>query len=341
MVYAERLGRLLDLGFPDPQQARAIYAWLDPAAMAAPAERKRPMALDEDGRLAPGFPLAAVPQGNLLNTLLAQGGEASAWELAALVNKLLIADQVDIGNPEAVHACAADAARYLNLALEEIGGGELRQAEQLFMSSYLEHLFRAGFSLTLRLQRRARALAREPIFPWLDGPYRAFLDGLLRDKPLFCAATGRAGERPFASRSDLQAAEEQLAAIEGLRELFSGCLPLALPDRDGWDLRGCLPASVSELTLSDLLLTAFGNVLLERPFAPEPIPVADLPALQQRVSRDGRVDPALRNGLHAQLEALVAGSGVFADWCLDVWEEEFCAADLDPRYLGGLIVRVR
>lgn len=341
LVYAERLGRLLDQGFPDPQQARAIYAWLDPAGVVAPNERKRPFALDDFGRLAPGFPLAAVPSGNLLATLLAKGGESAAWELAALVNKLLIADGVDVGKPEAVRACAAAAARTLNLALEELCDGDPQRAEQLFASCYLEHLFRAGFSLTLRLQRRARSLRREPFYPWLDGPWRAALEALAQDRPRLHSGEGR-GERPFASRTDLQAAEAQLAESEALCGLFAGKLPFALPAREGWDLSGCHPATALELTLSDLLLTALGNRLLGRAFAPEPIPAAELAALQQKVTRAGKVDAALRQELRAQLDGLVAGCGPFADWCCDLWEEEFCGArDLDPRYLGGLIVRLR
>jgi hypothetical protein len=61
------------------------------------------------------------------------------------------------------------------------------------------------------------------------------------------------------------------------------------------------------------------------------------------VSRDGRLDPQLRAQTVAWLDELVPGAGAFGTFCLDLWNEEFCAVqggELDPRYLGGLIVRL-
>ena len=51
-----------------------------------------------------------------------------------------------------------------------------------------------------------------------------------------------------------------------------------------------------------------------------------------------KFDPELRTRTLAWLESLEAGAGTFGDFCLDLWEEEFCAVDsaaLDPRYVGG------
>jgi hypothetical protein len=40
---------------------------------------------------------------------------------------------------------------------------------------------------------------------------------------------------------------------------------------------------------------------------------------------------------------MLSGAGQFADFCLDIWQEEFCALKIeqvDPRYLSGLIMRL-
>jgi hypothetical protein len=42
------------------------------------------------------------------------------------------------------------------------------------------------------------------------------------------------------------------------------------------------------------------------------------------------------------LESLENGGGNFADFCLEIWAEEFCPLKpdgLDPEYVGGLLIR--
>jgi hypothetical protein len=92
-----------------------------------------------------------------------------------------------------------------------------------------------------------------------------------------------------------------------------------------------------------MFLTALANRVLGRPFAPQPLPGAELAALHGLVSRQGRVAPELRRQTLAWLETLEPGGGDFGETCLALWEEGFCriaAPDLDPRFVDGLIVRV-
>ncbi|MFO7984093.1 MAG: DUF6178 family protein, partial [Desulfuromonadales bacterium] len=97
------------------------------------------------------------------------------------------------------------------------------------------------------------------------------------------------------------------------------------------------------LKLSDFFLTALANKLLGREFAPHPVPVGELPVLHQKVSRNGRLDADLRKKTVQWADALVDSAGEFVDFSLDVWHKEFCALkpeQLDPRFIGGLIVKV-
>ena len=96
------------------------------------------------------------------------------------------------------------------------------------------------------------------------------------------------------------------------------------------------------MTLSTIFLTALANQLLGRAFAPLPLAVAELAELQQMIARHGRLDPVLRDRTVTWLESLVPGGGAFGEFALSYWDEEFCAvppATLDPRYVGGLIIR--
>ena len=55
-----RAGRLLDQGFPEPDTAPEVYAWLDPETFVAGAERKLPFGGSETGGRAGGGPAAGA-----------------------------------------------------------------------------------------------------------------------------------------------------------------------------------------------------------------------------------------------------------------------------------------
>ncbi|HKK00585.1 MAG TPA: DUF6178 family protein, partial [Desulfuromonadales bacterium] len=233
-----------------------------------------------------------------------------------------------------------------NLALEYFAESDVVAAREMLMSCYMEHLFRVGFSVTLQLQRRAGQIASCPIAPYLDGPFRALVEALRRRKPCFfrgIESADQGGERPFATLREVRMTEQWLDRLDVQRQLFIEAFPFAPASPESFELEGCIPDTGADLALSDVFLTALANRILGRTFDPVPIPSEELVALHGRISVDGHLDADLRRETVAWLDSLVAGAGVFGDYCLDVWEEEFCAIppdELDPRYLGGLIVRL-
>ena len=344
-VYALRRGRLLDRGFPDPFEALAVHAPIDPERFNVDLYRKSALLPGENVE-PPGFYLTPARPRDLLAEVLAGGiREQVAWELTYLVNKVLVAERIDVGDPAQVQAATEEVYRYLNLALEELGDGEVGKGISLFDEIYLEILYRVGYSLTLRLGQRAKKLRQSVIGPYLDGPFRALVEALTQKKPRFFEGVleaDRAGARPFASRNDLVLTGEWLKRIEAQMRLFDGRLGFELPVPENLDLSGCHPDHVDDLALSDFFLTALANRVLGRPFVPAPIPRAELAELHGRVCRDGKLDASLREESRRLLEGLETGAGEFGSYCLDLWEEEFCrlkVADLDPRYGCGLIVK--
>jgi hypothetical protein len=266
--------------------------------------------------------------------------------LACVLNKVLTADRIEIGNLEAVRVAVGRSFGILDLALEYLAGEDLAKATELLQDHYAEQLFRLGYSLTLRLQRRAQLIDRSPVGPYLDPPFRALLHALLQSRPQFpesLVRPERGGEQPFTCLREVRLAEEWLTRLEGQQRLFAEHFPFPLPPPAAWELDGCHPAQGSELTLSAIFLTALANQLLGRELAPQPLVVSELPELQQLVTRGGQLDPELRSRTVAWLDALAAEGGNFADFALGRWAEEFCGvapAELDPRYLSGLIVRL-
>ena len=345
-VYQQRTGRLLDQGLPEPHAARAIYAWLDPAAFAQRREPKLPLGGGATG-IAPGAALQLARPGGVLGKVLDAGIDAqTAWELASLVNKVIMAERVDLGDLAAVRSLTARSYALLNLALEYLAGNDVAVASRCLQQEYAEQLFRLGHSLTLNLQRRAGAVRQAPCGAYLDGPYRQLVEALLQTPPQFAEVLvrpDRGGGRLFATLREVRLVEEWLARLEAQRRLFEDHFPFRLPPADDWKLTGCHPGHGRELTLSTIFLTALANRLLQRQFVPQPLSPGELPELHALISRGRGVDPQLRTQTRAWLETLEPQGGAFADFCLNVWEDELCdvsPAALDPRFVGGLIVRL-
>jgi len=297
-VYGAHRDRLLDHGFPDPFEALGVYAWLDPDTFDPAQQRKLPLQPGEIGVEAPAFAIAGARAKDLLAEILAGGlGHDTCWELTFLINKVMSAERVDVGESAQVREATEEVYRYLNMALEHLSGGDLGTASALFDDCYLEHLFRLGFSLTLQLQRQAKKLAAGRIGAYLDGPLRAFLNALQQRRPRFyegIEAEERAGERPFANIHDLTLARNWLDRLAGQRRLFEERFPFDLPAAGELDLADCSPDEPADLTLSDFFLTALANRILGRAFVPRPVPQEELPALHARICHEGKLDPELR-----------------------------------------------
>lgn len=346
-AFASRSVRLQERGFPNPFEALGVFAYLAPEKFTLEARSKLPFRPGEEGVDAPGFFLA-VPAGHLLGEVLSRGLEPDAcWELTYLLNKVMIAERVDIGDLEQVSGAMSDVYRYLNIALEYVSGGDLEQAITCFDNSYFEYLFRLGWSLVVNLRNRAEQIRKQPPAFYLDGPFRGFVEALCRKRPLLyigAVEAQQSGERSFAKLTEVQACERWLDRLEAQMRLFDGPLGFALPDPQQLDLSGCHPAQAEELALSDLFLTALANRLLGRDFAPEPLAADDLVPLWEGLVQDPQSRAALREQTRAWVESLAAGGGDFAAYCFDLLDEGLCTlarADLDPRFVEGLIVRLK
>jgi Family of unknown function (DUF6178) len=346
-VFQARNRRLEEFGFVDPIEALAIFSWLDPATFDPEAYRKDALPLPGDGSVPPGFLLTAAAPRELLAEVLANGlSPEGCWELSYLLNAVMSADRVDVGDPAQVQAALDQVYRCLNLALEHLCGRDAVAATEVFHRLYLKPLFRLGFSLSLQLQRQAKPLRTSPPAPYFGAADRHLLTALGGAKPQFYTglASPESSEiRPFKTLQELQLAAEALARLELQVALLTQDLAFEIQALDELDLSGCVPAQAADLRVSDLFLTALANRLLGRGFSPQPVPVAELPRLHGMVCQDGRLQQALVLETRAWLEGLRPGGAALAETWLAVWAEEFCPLapeGIDPRFLGGLIVRL-
>lgn len=344
-VYQNRSHRLLELGFATPLEARSIYTYVDPDQF-TPSPGKS-FDLEGEGLQHPGALLARAQPADLLAEILSDGlNHELATELCMLANRKMSADRVDVSDSKAVEESLSHLYHALNLALEQLSERDAADAKQVFNDCYLQQLFQLGHSMTERLKQRAKDMLQSPIGTFLDGPYRRFLETLNATPPRLFNGI-RIGvtqdEKDFQNRNDLHQAEEYLQQVAIQQQLFDGILPFSLPKEESCDLSKCQPEQFTDLTLSDLFLTALANRLLGREFSPEPIPAAELINLHALISDDKKLSVKVREETCAYMDSLLSGAGQFADFCLEIWQEEFCnleAKEVDPRYISGLIIRL-
>ncbi len=343
-VYQQRRLRLLEYGFPDFSEARQVYARLDCDTFDV-ARYARPSSLNEPYPVAPGFALTEIPSCPLLTAVLTSGVDSvTAWDLSYLLNRVMVADGVDVGDRVAAQETLERVYGYLNIALEHLCGSSLEKARELFAGIYLQALFQLAHNLVERLRREAVRLFESSIGSFLDGPYAALIGSLRGRFPKYCRSFESdrwAGESPFVELRQLRKTELRLAEIEIQRRLFE--------EHFGFELSGFAAATDETggqhdeaMTLSDLFLTALANRTLGRDFAPLPLRLSEVSKLHTCISENGSVSEVLRSETRAWLESLEEGAGLFGDFCLDVWDEEFCGLDsaaLDRRHIGGLLLK--
>ena len=332
-VYQARSNRLLDFGLIPALEARSIYTFIDPDNF-IPVDKRdaRPQAEELPS---PTAILYQAQADNMLAEAISRGlDHETACELLMLLNRKMSADQTDISSPAEVSSTLQSTYDTLNLALEYLAGQDGERADEIFRSVYLLQLFQLGHSLIKRLQERSRRLLDTQAYPFFDYPELLFVDSLLQSPACFYRQgcdDNPSDLRPLTTFKDLQLVEIRLSQIEALVELFEGTLPFSLPESDAND--GNQP------TLSGLFMTAIGNRLLGREFAPQPLSETDLTALQEKTIKNSCVAPEFKAELLSLLDRLAPECSFFSRFCLEIWEDCFLGYDSEtPAPFQGCLI---
>lgn len=162
-----REGRLQDLGFPPLEDARRVYAFVRPDQLSALPRAEEFHAVGE-WELATWMPrLPVAPDQELaLFRALAQLPEAErrpyAFALMALANRIAMADELPLGDPESLPVALEKAARVASRGVEHVARANGTSLPEVLRRATLERLFRVGHQLELREQLLSpRAAARE------------------------------------------------------------------------------------------------------------------------------------------------------------------------------------
>lgn len=209
MAFRFRSGRLADLGFPELDDALAVYAPLDPESFAV-AHGKEPVS----GDIASPVPVHLV-EGTLLERVLSgEAPESVLAELNYLFNAAMVAEEVPFSDTEAMTTVFKRVFGYLNIALEYLSKGDEAKATAIIGNEYLKRLFQLGFGMVTRLRHEAKRLRRErDDFGYASGKV---LEGLSTPRPRFYRGldSDKADAyREFRTMDDVRIVEEFLRHI--------------------------------------------------------------------------------------------------------------------------------
>ncbi len=361
--YEGRQRRLALRGFPEWEEALAVYARLDAAA---PDDLpRRPGAPERDPEapptVLPRYPLA-LPESapdffaHALRRLSPGPTLDGLWsELAYLTNKVAVADALDLDTLDSFQLSLRKVASYVSIGLEALCGTDEDEAARVLEDRWLQHLFRVGWSPIRALRARARRFFEEG-WPqshkerllFLDSPLPEVLEGLLRAHPLWYAGEGETTSyRTFRTLGEVRRAERAVEQADYLGRFLMSMVNLHLGD-----LRQALTRLETEnLKGSTVFLTALLNAALDRSFRFAPV---ERELVRQGLSRvwasehpPRRVKPGLDDTavewVKTAEELTPREEGhlrEFVGGCFSLLEEQFghLAEDEvpDPRFTRGL-----
>lgn len=306
--------RLDEHAIPDYYDALSIYA-------APPREsraRTSGALAAEDVINIPAFALAVIPKGDLLERVLQSAPirphlSAFCVELAALANKIVVADQLAPENPESLRRAADKATATLNLGLDLVSGGDETLAASLLLGAYTEDLFRTGHAALNRVKNRLeRVRSKGWMSRWsagisaLDGEWYDTAEALLGKTPKFPDLSGRGSRSPRSGfiRDRLNLAEasgfvEMIEALDTVGKALEFDLDtLASALWEEGQIQG-----IRDLTLGVLVFTAAASSLMGREWRVDPLPLSEWPRVH------GLLTPAaMRRTLDEWLESVALNS---------------------------------
>ena len=227
-----RAARLEDRGYPQYEEAQALFRFLPPDSIPLPAYQRPSdtphLAAGDDAITPPDHALAllAAPASffsqvlaSLPHQTIAQIGQ----ELAYLTNSIVTAEARDTGEVGEIRRCVGMAHDYINIGLAYVAKEEETAACELLQTTQIRPFFQTGWSLLQRLQQQAGLMAAQleesGLAEWesyLDLPFREMYAGIRRKEPLFFVGLKTPGEivsRRFEQLSEIRQVESLLAQI--------------------------------------------------------------------------------------------------------------------------------
>lgn len=266
--------RLEEKGIPDYDEARSIYRYVPPSKIDS-LPRREQVAKNKDSAVKKSYlPIhVGSAQKLFLSQVLEQIDTFSDLEelslhLAAVANKIMVADHAAMHNYNSYKMNIEKTAGIINIGLEKLSDCNIDRGAEVLRSLWLESIFTVGWSTVIDLTRRAKSVAVifEQLSEWginiLDFPYREMMSGLQNDRPQFfegVSNTDLHSYRHFQSLRDIAQTDEMLDTLKNLAALITEKLEIR------FDINARSPlvqTAFEHITIKSILMTSYAHKVL-------------------------------------------------------------------------------
>jgi hypothetical protein len=346
-IYERRSLRLMEMGFPPPDEAMSIYHRVQTKKLLGTGINKSKVPIvDKNQDLLPALYMDHLAEGtNLVASSLSEVSpgerERFTFEMIYLANKVIMADYRPLNEVDTLRKSIEKASSVTSLGLAVAMRESGRTARQVIENTNAETLFSLGFNVTIDQKNRLKILLHDIPLAMIPERLTGFVEGLMQKRPLY--------------------KNEEFSTIEQLEEVSRGIDRIAamggIMDRLGWEeARDGLGGTNTgpDVDMEAIILTSLAVNALKGETAFRPLGHEELAAFIKRTtvldpSGMRVVKPAFREGLAQFLKGLDPEGNEelmedVADLLLQRFEEEISGIrkieELDPRFITCLIVRL-
>ncbi len=355
-AYRLRCGRIGDFGIPDYYQSLDIYVPISEEEMHVIEPENSPFARLPVNYDMPAFVPTLYVSGYpaLEDAVRILAGnpvmERIVRETTGVANKVLMADLVDLDDPERLKMALEKAFSLINLGMEKLSESSGKSPEEILKSHYLEEITRFASGLLLPFGDKARKIMSEPFFKILPHRLKDVVEAAsLRPSMLLDVGTGLSENVKHLNEL------EKLEFLLSKASSWSKVIPFIEPSFEKW------PSQIKwqetnflapeEFSVDSALATAVSNLIIKAIFHVSPLDREELEALYERLSEMGKEE--VFGLLKELLDPLCTGddSGLtekelnetILPYLVEVFSELVTQGKRvinEPRYIKNILVKV-
>jgi len=217
-TFEKRSLRLMEMGFPQPDDAMSVYRRIRPEKLLRQGMLKEKIPIiNKHMHMLPTVYLEQFSRGFLVNSLentSAETRERFLYEMIYLANKVLMADYKPLNNSNEIKRSMEKASSLATLGLGIAVKEKGLTAEAVLNEINAETLFSLGLNMVYEQQRRLRLVLEEVEAAMIPERFREHMDGLMKKRPLF-------KDKDFSSIHELEEITGVVDGIEAMSRIMS------------------------------------------------------------------------------------------------------------------------
>ena len=219
-TFERRSLRLMEMGFPQPDEAISIYQHIRPERLLNQGiiKEKTPI-INKHLNMLPTIYLEQFSQNRgLLVTSLektpSETRERFLYEMIYLANKIIMADFRPLNNSNEIKHSMEKASSLATLGLSIAMKEKGMSAENVLRDINAETLFSLGYNMIYKQQRRLRLLLNDVEVSMIPERFKGYAEGLLKKRPLF-------KDKEYSRMEDLEEVTHFVDKIETMSRIMS------------------------------------------------------------------------------------------------------------------------